>query len=250
MKILHVPKRSQPGSAFDGGKIEERRIIAFPQDRGMLTAYSNIFYWAYAWGNEDGLVAEHQHKGFEIMSYVITGRLEHYDSLRRDWNTLESGDAQIMQAGAGISHAERVTKGTEFMQIWFDPGLRNSLELPARYTDYAQSQFPVRTDERGTTRAVIGNGSPVDIGTPVTVRDTSLHAGQHDLELAPGNVCSLLLLQGAIEADGVFARKGDFLVVEETEKVPLRTEGESRIFVIESPKIPEYDVYSTFLRLS
>ena len=136
-------KRDQANGAFDGGKIMENKPIGFPQEGGLLRPYSNLFYWAHAWTpGEQSLIGEHPHQGFEIMSFVLKGSLKHYDSKLKDWKTLEEGDAQIIRAGNGITHAELVNDHSEFFQIWMDPNLEYTLSKEASYDDYKSSEFP------------------------------------------------------------------------------------------------------------
>ena len=73
-----------------------------------MKPYSNLFYWAHAWSDKGSLIGEHPHKAFEILSFVLEGDIEHYDSKLRGWKPLQKGDVQIIRAGSGISHAEKI----------------------------------------------------------------------------------------------------------------------------------------------
>jgi len=140
------PRSVQPDGMFDGGAILEKKPLGFPQDGGKLKPYSNLFYWAHAWSEDGGLIEEHPHQGFEIMTFVLNGELEHYDSKQQGWNSLKAGDVQIIRAGSGISHAEKMHPGTSFFQIWFDPGLKTTLSQPATYNDYLGNAFSVKRE--------------------------------------------------------------------------------------------------------
>ena len=73
------------------------------------------------------LLALHPHRGFEICSFVLKGEIEHYDTLLDKWITLSEGDVQVIKAGKGISHSEKLKSGSEIFQIWFDPNIQESL---------------------------------------------------------------------------------------------------------------------------
>ena len=50
--------------------------------------YSNLFYLANAWSEKGGLIDEHPHKMFEIMSFILEGEVQHYDSKFDRWLSL------------------------------------------------------------------------------------------------------------------------------------------------------------------
>ena len=134
----------------------ERKPIGFPQDWGKQKPYSTLFYWAHAWSDTGGLIGEHPHKGFEIMSFVLAGEIEHYDSQLKGWKKLKAGDVQIIRAGSGITHAEKINDLSSIFQIWFDPNLNETLTKPASYNDYTGDSFPVFEDKESKTKVMVG----------------------------------------------------------------------------------------------
>ncbi len=244
MKLLHIAKDKQPTAAFDGGSIQERRLVIFPNEAGYVHSFSALFYWAYAWGERDGLIAEHPHRGFEIMSYVLEGSLEHYDSVERQWKQLDAGDAQLMKAGAGISHSERVAAGSRFFQIWFDPGLQHSLTEEARYADYRCADFPVRRIDGLSVRIIAGSGSPLSLNAPVKVSDVKFAPGEHAIDLPTDAVLTAFVIKGKPQIQGAFVKPEDFLLISETDTVTVSNDKETRVFMIETPRDPGYRVMS------
>ena len=80
---------------------------------------------------------KHPHRDFEIISYIVSGALEHQDSLGHT-AVMQAGDVQRISAGTGIEHSESnhsPTAPVHFLQIWLVP-VRNGL-VP----DYAQKSF-------------------------------------------------------------------------------------------------------------
>ena len=47
--------------------------------RPLFLNLSNLFYWAHATATKDSTIGLHPHKGFEILTYVLKGKIRHYD---------------------------------------------------------------------------------------------------------------------------------------------------------------------------
>jgi hypothetical protein len=101
----------------------------------------------------------HPHRGIETITYVLSGTVNHGDSLGNK-GTLGSGDVQWMTAGSGIMHQE-MPQGDERgrmhgFQLWAN--LPSSLKMTVpRYQDVASGEIPEITDDDGTfVRVVCG----------------------------------------------------------------------------------------------
>jgi redox-sensitive bicupin YhaK (pirin superfamily) len=111
----------------------------------------------------------HPHRGIETITYVLTGVVDHGDSLGNA-GTLGAGDVQWMTAGRGILHQE-MPKGDEQgrmhgFQLWAN--LPSSLKMTApRYQDIKGADVPEAVDDDGTRVRVVcgdygGKSGPVD----------------------------------------------------------------------------------------
>ncbi len=120
----------------------------------------------------------HGHRDMEIISYVISGALEHKDSMGNG-SIMRVGDVQRMTAGTGVQHSEfnhSKTDAVHFLQIWILPET-NSLE-----PGYEQKHFS--SEEKKNTLRLIGSqdgreGSltihqAVDLYAAVLEADTTL----------------------------------------------------------------------------
>lgn len=109
----------------------------------------------------------HPHRGFETMTYMLEGHMEHKDHMG-NVGDLGPGDVQWMTAGAGIVHSE-MPKQTEGrmrgFQIWLNLPARTKMK-PASYRDIAAKAFHV-SDLSGLRVKMISGAASVD-GTQVS----------------------------------------------------------------------------------
>ena len=111
----------------------------------------------------------HPHRGIETITYVLTGTVDHGDSMGHS-GTIGAGDVQWMTAGSGIIHQE-MPKGDPTgrmhgFQLWAN--LPSSLKMTSpRYQEIKSGEIPVVTDDDGTTVRIVcgefwGKKGPVD----------------------------------------------------------------------------------------
>jgi redox-sensitive bicupin YhaK (pirin superfamily) len=249
MAIEIYTREEQADGQFNGGAILEKKPIGFPQDGGSLRPYSNLFYWAHAWSEEGGTIGEHPHQGFEIMSFVLTGKIEHYDSKLNGWKTLRAGDAQIIRSGNGIRHAERMHAGASIFQIWVDPDLTRTLSVPASYDDYPAHGFPVLDEGEYDLTVFTENGIPMDMVTEdLSIFKLTGKTEQFTLLPELDMVYSVFVLKGSPGIGDHSVSKGDFFVVRGEEKLELVSALDAELFMIKSPATVPYKTYGDRVR--
>ncbi len=246
MSLNIVRLNEQAKGQFNSGEILENKPIGFPQDGGKLRPYSNLFYWAHAWtpGNKS-LIGEHPHQGFEIMSFVLKGSIEHYDNKNQDWRRLNEGDAQIIRSGSGIRHAEMVNEKSEFFQIWVDPNLRDTLNHEPSYDDYMSDEFPVIEGTGRLTKIFSGDGSPLSMYTKgVEIHEITFAPGEHEIDLQSDKLYSIYVLEGEVLADGEKLFTKDFVIIRDQEKLSVRSDNKFRLFLMANPGDLDYRTYA------
>jgi len=245
MSIEIYTLEEQADGQFNGGAILEKKPIGFPQDGGSLRPYSNLFYWAHAWSDEGSTIGEHPHQGFEIMSFVLTGKIEHYDSKLNGWKTLNAGDAQIIRSGNGITHAERLHAGASIFQIWVDPDITRTLSVPASYDDYPAHAFPVLDEGEYDLTVYTENRIPMDMVTEdLAIFKLTGKQGQFTLLPEPDMIYSVFVLKGSPGIGGQSLGKGDFFMVSGEEKLDLVSTLDAELFMIRSPASVPYKTYA------
>ncbi|TAL59376.1 MAG: hypothetical protein EPN85_09505 [Bacteroidetes bacterium] len=251
MPAIIIPKHEQAQGAFDGGAILESKPIGFPQDGGQIRPYSTLFYWAHAWSDKGGVIGEHPHKGFEIMSFVLTGEIEHYDSKLKGWKKLKAGDVQIIRAGSGITHAEKINDAGSIFQIWFDPDLNKTLSKPASYNDYKADSFPVFEDRESKTKVMVG-GTQVSMDSQVDyIQEITFFVSEKIFSLKADSVYSFFVLYGSLNLNGKKVNTGDYAIVKQEVEMKLSSiELNARIFIIKTPIDPGFETYAKMTGIS
>src|SRR6266566_2451214 len=121
---------------------------------------------------------DHPHRGFETVTYLLAGDMEHKDS-RGHAGRLRAGDVQWMTAGAGVVHAEMPSR--EFardggrmhgFQLWVNLPQRDKMIKP-RYQEIPNSQIPKATSADGRVRVSViageamGEKAVIETRTPI-----------------------------------------------------------------------------------
>lgn len=140
----------------------------------------------------------HPHAGIEVISYILSGGVEHRDSSGfRD--KLDAGDAQWICAGRGIIHAEQPTGGRHGLQLWTSlPPNKKMLE--PRYRSFHKEDIPLIAKENAQISVVAGTVDGIT-GPMETISKTVMAY----VKLSPNSVLYL-----NIEADelGIYVTKG------------------------------------------
>lgn len=245
MAIEIVKRTEQARGNFNGGEILENKPIGFPREGGKLSPYSNLFYWAHAWSEEGSTIGLHPHQGFEILSFVLEGSIDHYDTSDEVWKPIEKGGAQIIRAGNGISHSERLNEGAHMFQIWFDPHLDKTLAQDASYDDFTHADFPQEDKDGITIKTFKGEGAPILMDSPgVEIREFHIPKGDHEMKLDPEKIYSLYLIEGQIKLDSSLINPHDFLRIEGETNWSYKAERESKLFMVSNSIKLDYLTYA------
>ena len=245
MPIAIYNKDEQVSGNFNNGEILEKKPIGFSHDGGKLKPYSNLFYWADAWTtNSKSTIGLHPHQGFEICSFVIKGSIRHYDTKQNKWIELNTGDAQIIRSGNGISHAEEILDNSEMLQIWFDPDISKTISKPATYNDYKSTSFPIIKNKESTVVTIKGKNSPFIMDTEgIEIYETSFKDGSHQSNLFTSKVYSFFIKKGIMIHDGDEFKQGTFIKIEKESKFDFKSKSGLELFEIRSPERPSYLTY-------
>ncbi len=150
---------------------------------------------------------DHPHRGFETVTIMIDGAMEHRDSVGNH-GRLAPGSVQWMTAGRGIIHSEMPKQESGLLwgfQLWVNLPRRLKMTAP-RYQDIQRPDVPETSLAGGPTRVLAG--SAADIRGPVegivvrpTMLDVTFAPGARlELEVAPAHNGFVYLLSGSLDA--------------------------------------------------
>ena len=239
-KLKHLKKEQQQIEKLFNEAFTENKPIAFPNRNG-TSAYANLFYWAHLVAHETAEFPLHPHEGFEIMTFVLKGSVEHYDTASKVYTPLNAGDVQAIQAGSGVSHSERITKGTELFQIWFDPDFAKTMSQAATYKDYPNASFNLKTRDGVKELSYVGEYGPINsITKGLEIKKLSFSATTLTEELDTKATYSFYLLEGTMSINGDVLDKDDFYLINDVDSVTYEVSEHAELFVIKSHTTVNY----------
>mgnify|MGYP003610306378 CR=1 FL=1 len=159
-------------------------------------------------------VGQHPHRGFETVTIVYEGEVEHRDSTGAG-GVIGPGDVQWMSAASGILHEEFHSPaftqrgGTlEMVQLWVNLPAKDKLAAP-RYQTLQDAQIPSvpLPGGAGQVRVIAGafdgQSGPAQTFTPVDVWDVRLRQGRvARLDTPAGHTLALVVLHGTVLVNG------------------------------------------------
>jgi redox-sensitive bicupin YhaK (pirin superfamily) len=186
MSIRPVKRIVQSQPTLEGAGVKLRRAFGFNDTQEtdpflLLDDFRNDRPQDYLAG-----FPWHPHRGIETITYVLSGTVEHGDSLGNR-GRLGAGDVQWMTAGRGIMHQEMPQGDAQGrmhgFQLWAN--LPSSLKMtPPRYQDIKAAEIPEVVDDDGTRVRVVcgefwGKKGPVDgVAADPRYVDVSVPAGR------------------------------------------------------------------------
>jgi len=188
-------------------------------------------------------VGEHPHRGFETVTIVYDGEVEHRDS-SGGGGVIGPGDVQWMTAAGGLVHEEYHGAGYakrggpfEMVQLWVNLPAKHKMTTPG-YQGITSAQIPrvELPDSAGSVRVIAGNyegtKGPARTFTPVNVWDVRVNKGKRATFNVPaGYTTGLLVLRGGVRLAGgesvgeaelaMLERSGETFTVEALENTTL-----------------------------
>jgi quercetin 2,3-dioxygenase len=200
-----------------GNGFPVRTLFAYPTLGSVLSPFLLLDYagpMEFSPTGERRGVGEHPHRGFETVTIVYEGEVEHRDS-SGGGGRIGPGDVQWMTAASGLVHEEfhgrdfaRRGGMFEMVQLWVNLPAKDKM-TPPRYQGILNSQIPAVAlpSGQGTVRVIAGEFAgaqgPAQTFTPMHVWDLRLASDQRtDLAVPDGYTTVLVVLKGHLRVNG------------------------------------------------
>lgn len=198
-------------------------------------------------------VGQHPHRGFETVTIVYDGEVEHRDSTGAG-GTIGPGDVQWMTAAKGILHEEfhspafaRRGGALEMVQLWVNLPAKDKM-AEAGYQTIVDADIPVLplAKDAGQLRLIAGEFAgtrgPARTFTPIDVWDLRLNPGKPvTLDLHAGRNTALVILRGTLLINGQeIARQGQLALFErDGRQVTLESNDDAKVLLLSGEPIDE-----------
>ncbi|MDT0176189.1 pirin family protein [Enterobacter sp. BRE11] len=188
--------------------------------------------------NEDIVAAgqgfgTHPHKDMEILTYVLSGTVEHQDSMGNK-EQIPAGEFQIMSAGTGVRHSEYNASSSDplhLYQIWIIPE-RTGIEpryAQRRFPDVKGRQFVLTPDAR--------EGS-LKVYQDMTLSRWVFSAGEKDeVAIETGRRVWVQVVKGEIRVNGETARTSDAFAVWDEASLTIEASSDAEVLLFDLPPV-------------
>jgi redox-sensitive bicupin YhaK (pirin superfamily) len=173
----------------------------------------------------------HPHRDMEIITYILSGALEHKDSMGNG-RVIRPGEVQYMAAGTGVQHSEfnhSPTEPAHLLQIWIVPDKKGAKP------NYAEKSFA--TAEGGKLHLAVsknGRDGSIVINQDVELFVGKLKAGDKvSYAFKPNRHAWLHVAEGQIKLNSVILNAGDGAAVSDEGKLILESNSASQVLLFD-----------------
>jgi len=173
----------------------------------------------------------HPHRDMEIITYVLSGAIEHKDSMGNG-RVIRAGEFQYMAAGTGVQHSEFNPSKTDplrLLQIWIQPDEKG---VPPRYAEKNYAAAP--TGKLNLVASKSGRDGSIAIHQDADLLLAKLESGQTvKHSLAPNRHAWLHVAEGEVELNGTKLSVGDAVGVSDESVLEIVAAKPSQVLVFD-----------------
>jgi redox-sensitive bicupin YhaK (pirin superfamily) len=253
-KILGI--HSAPGQHWVGDGFPVRSLFSYDRHGGRMSPFlllDHVGPASFTPTTDRRGVGAHPHRGFETVTIVYRGEVQHRDSTGAG-GTIGPGDVQWMTAGAGILHEEFHSQafarsgGTlDMVQLWVNLPARDKRVAP-RYQTLLRQDIPVidLPEGAGSLRVIAGEyggrTGPAHTFSPMDVWDLHLLQGRSTrLAFQAGRTAALVVLRGTVQVnDSDIVREAQVVMLDaDAGEVMLQADSDAALLVLSGQPLNE-----------
>lgn len=173
----------------------------------------------------------HPHRDMEIITYVLSGSLQHKDSMGNG-RIIKPGEAQYMSAGTGVMHSEfnpSKDEAVHFLQIWIQPDSRGTTP---RYAEKSFVKVPEGKLNLVTSKAGRDNSIAIHQDADLWLAKLAL-GNQVAHELGAGRHAWLHVAEGEVTVNGQRLNGGDAASFESAGKIELSASKPAQVLLFD-----------------
>jgi redox-sensitive bicupin YhaK (pirin superfamily) len=173
----------------------------------------------------------HPHHDMEIITYVLSGALEHKDSMGNG-RVIRPGEVQYMAAGAGVQHSEfnhSTTEPVHLLQIWILPDQKNAKPNYAEkyFTDAATEKFHLVASKNGRDGSIaINQDADVFLGKLAA-------GGKISHVLKPDRHAWLHVAEGEVKLGDLLLKAGDAAALSGESSIDLTGKSDAQVLLFD-----------------
>ena len=191
----------------------------------------------------------HPHRGFETVTYMLAGEMEHEDSVGSK-GVITPGDVQWMTAGKGIIHSELPTKKMmdegglmHGFQIWVNLPAKDKMMNP-RYQDITSDDSPTIEKDGVWARVIAGEclgiESSIDTVIPITYVHVKMESGSSlDKNLDEELNGMIYVFKGEVSIEGKSVKDGSLALLSAGSEVKIEAKEQSEFLILAGPELNE-----------
>lgn len=188
---------------------------------------------------------DHPHRGFETVTYILEGTVEHGDS-QGNHGRIGAGDVQWMTAGSGVIHSEMPSEEIRRhggrmhgFQLWVNLPRRDKMMTP-RYQELRAAGIPTATSADGDVTVTViageslGVHATIDTRTPILYLHVRLTAGARFVQAIPAAYNAFaFVIGGEVRFGDRLARENDMALFDrDGEEVSMASENGAELLLI------------------
>ena len=235
-------------TVLEGGGFKVRRPVAMGKLMSPFLLLDEMGPANYAPGEAMG-APWHPHRGFETVTYMLAGKMQHEDSAGNKGN-LNPGDVQWMTAGRGIIHSEE--PHTDFQkngglmhgfQIWINLPAKHKMMQP-RYQEIPADKSPIAEKNGVWVRVIAGEclGLKSSIDTMVPIE--YIHAKMDknlllEKEIESSLNAMIYVFGGEISVENKIIKDGELALLSEGKRITIQSNDPSEFLILAGPELNE-----------